>query len=137
MPGTWRSSAPMSNGSVGRPCRFMAFTPVAGQKSTFRSITVDGDVRSSSPEGFTDLHTRVYEEILAGRGFGIDEARPSVELGTHPHLDLSLRGRSPSQGSSGRALSVHESSYVDEPASIGRGTKIWHFQPCDVRRRNW
>ncbi len=31
-------------------------------------------------EGFTDLHTRVYEEVLAGRGFGIDEARPSIEL---------------------------------------------------------
>lgn len=25
---------------------------------------------------------------------------------------------------------VHESSYVDEPASIGKGTKIWHF--CHV-----
>ena len=32
--------------------------------------------------GFTDLHTRVYEEVLAGRGFGIDHARPSIEL-TH------------------------------------------------------
>ena len=31
-------------------------------------------------EGFTDLHTRVYEEVLAGRGFGIADARPSVEL---------------------------------------------------------
>jgi len=31
-------------------------------------------------EGFTDLHTRVYEEVLAGRGFGLDVARPSIEL---------------------------------------------------------
>ena len=31
-------------------------------------------------EGFTDLHTRVYEETLAGRGFGIADARPSIEL---------------------------------------------------------
>jgi UDP-N-acetyl-2-amino-2-deoxyglucuronate dehydrogenase len=31
-------------------------------------------------EGFTDLHTRVYEEILAGRGFGIEESRPSIKL---------------------------------------------------------
>ena len=22
---------------------------------------------------------------------------------------------------------VHESSYVDEPCQIGKGTKIWHF----------
>jgi UDP-N-acetyl-2-amino-2-deoxyglucuronate dehydrogenase len=33
-------------------------------------------------EGFTDLHTRVYEETLTGRGFGIGDARPSIEL-TH------------------------------------------------------
>jgi UDP-N-acetyl-2-amino-2-deoxyglucuronate dehydrogenase len=48
-------------------------------KTTFRSITVDGQEIEFS-EGFTDLHTRVYEEVLAGRGFGIDEARPSIEL---------------------------------------------------------
>jgi len=50
-----------------------------GGKSTFRSIAVDGD-EIEFTEGFTDLHTRVYEEILAGRGFGIDDARPSIEL---------------------------------------------------------
>jgi UDP-N-acetyl-2-amino-2-deoxyglucuronate dehydrogenase len=50
-------------------------------KNTFRSIAVDGqDVEFS--EGFTDLHTKVYEETLAGRGFGIGDARPSIEL-TH------------------------------------------------------
>ena len=50
-------------------------------KTTFRSITVDGEEVEFSG-GFTDLHTRVYEETLAGRGFGIQEARPSIEL-TH------------------------------------------------------
>lgn len=46
---------------------------------TFRSIKVDGEeIQFSS--GFTDLHTRVYEEILAGNGFGIDDARPSIKL---------------------------------------------------------
>jgi UDP-N-acetyl-2-amino-2-deoxyglucuronate dehydrogenase len=50
-----------------------------GVRSTFRAITVDGeDVEFS--EGFGDLHTRVYADVLAGRGFGIDDARPSVEL---------------------------------------------------------
>ena len=48
-------------------------------KTTFRSITVDGEELEFS-EGFTDLHTRVYEEVLAGRGFGIADARPSIEL---------------------------------------------------------
>ena len=48
-------------------------------KTTYRSITVDGKEVEFS-EGFTDLHTRVYEETLAGRGFGISDARPSIEL---------------------------------------------------------
>jgi UDP-N-acetyl-2-amino-2-deoxyglucuronate dehydrogenase len=46
---------------------------------THRSIIVDGDEVEFSA-GFTDLHTRLYEETLAGRGFGIAETRPSVEL---------------------------------------------------------
>jgi UDP-N-acetyl-2-amino-2-deoxyglucuronate dehydrogenase len=57
----------------------LPFTGVPGGKTTFRSITVDGeDVEFS--EGFTNLHTRSYEEILAGRGFGIEDARASIEL---------------------------------------------------------
>jgi len=51
----------------------------AAGKSTWRSIMVDGEEVEFS-EGFTDLHTKVYEGILAGRGFGIEEARTSVEI---------------------------------------------------------
>lgn len=47
-------------------------------RSTFRSMTVDGEEVQFS-DGFTDLHTKVYQEILAGNGFGIDDARPSIE----------------------------------------------------------
>ena len=46
---------------------------------TFRTISVDDDEIEFSG-GFTDLHTRVYEETLNGNGFGIDDARPSIEL---------------------------------------------------------
>lgn len=54
--------------------------PVApGKKTTYRSITVDGTEIEFS-DGFTDLHTRVYEWTLAGRGFGISDARPSIQL---------------------------------------------------------
>ena len=53
-----------------------------GGKSTYRSITVDGHEVEFS-EGFADLHTRVYEETLAGRGFGIDASRPAIELTHH------------------------------------------------------
>ncbi len=47
-------------------------------KTTYRSITVD-DQEVEFTEGFTDLHTKVYEEILEGRGFGIADARASIE----------------------------------------------------------
>jgi UDP-N-acetyl-2-amino-2-deoxyglucuronate dehydrogenase len=45
----------------------------------FRSLTIDGQEVEFS-EGFSDLHTRVYEQVLAGNGFGIEAARPSLEL---------------------------------------------------------
>ncbi len=50
-----------------------------GKKTTYRSITVDGSEIEFS-DGFTDLHTRVYERTLAGNGFGIADARPSIQL---------------------------------------------------------
>ncbi len=46
---------------------------------TFRSITIDGEELEFSG-GFTDLHTVVYRDILQGGGYGIAEARPSIEL---------------------------------------------------------
>ncbi|MFO0678063.1 MAG: Gfo/Idh/MocA family oxidoreductase [Polyangiaceae bacterium] len=51
----------------------------SGPKGTYRSIRIDGtDVDFT--DGFDELHTRVYEEILAGRGHGIEDARPAIEL---------------------------------------------------------
>jgi UDP-N-acetyl-2-amino-2-deoxyglucuronate dehydrogenase len=44
---------------------------------TFRSITVDGEEIEFSG-GFTDLHTRSYEEILGGRGFGLEANRSAI-----------------------------------------------------------
>ncbi len=34
-------------------------------------------------DGFTELHTRIYEEILAGRGFGVEENRTAIETVAH------------------------------------------------------
>jgi UDP-N-acetyl-2-amino-2-deoxyglucuronate dehydrogenase len=47
-----------------------------GQR-TYRSITVDGEEIEFSG-GFTDLHNRSYEEILSGRGFGLEENRVAI-----------------------------------------------------------
>lgn len=48
-------------------------------KRTFRSLTMEGEEIEFS-EGFTDLHTKSYQEILKGNGFGLKEARQSIEL---------------------------------------------------------
>lgn len=46
---------------------------------TYRSILVDGE-ESEFSEGFTDLHTETYRDILSGGGFGLDDATPSISL---------------------------------------------------------
>lgn len=50
----------------------------SGQR-TYRSITVDGNEMEFS-EGFTDLHTESYKQILSGNGFGLEEARKSIKI---------------------------------------------------------
>lgn len=48
-------------------------------KKTYRSITM-GNQEIEFSGGFTDLHTLSYQNILAGNGFGIEEAAPSIHL---------------------------------------------------------
>lgn len=55
-----------------------AATREAG-KPAFRSLTMDGDEVEFS-DVFGDLHTDVYRETLAGRGFTLADAQPSIEL---------------------------------------------------------
>lgn len=49
-----------------------------GQR-TFRSIAVDGEEMEFS-QGFTDLHTETYKQILEGNGYGLEESRKSIEM---------------------------------------------------------
>jgi UDP-N-acetyl-2-amino-2-deoxyglucuronate dehydrogenase len=49
-----------------------------GRKSTYRSVIVNGEELEFS-DGFTELHTVSYREILAGRGYGLADARQAVE----------------------------------------------------------
>ena len=49
-----------------------------GQR-TYRSITVDGEEVEFSG-GFTELHTESYKHILKGTGFGLEDARKSIEI---------------------------------------------------------
>lgn len=52
---------------------------VKGKQSTFRAIKI-GDELVEFSQGFTDLHTVSYSEVLAGRGFGVDEARSCIVM---------------------------------------------------------
>lgn len=48
-------------------------------KQTFRSLTIENQELEFS-EGFTDLHTLSYQEILKGNGFGIEDAKASINI---------------------------------------------------------
>lgn len=50
----------------------------AGQ-TTHRSLSLNSE-RFEFSDGFSDLHTEVYRKVLSGQGFGIDDAKPSIEL---------------------------------------------------------
>ncbi len=50
----------------------------ANGRRTYRSITLEGEEIEFS-DGFSDLHTLSYREVLEGKGFGLEEARHSIE----------------------------------------------------------
>jgi len=52
---------------------------VQNGKATHRALVLDGREFEFS-EGFTDLHRKSYEGILAGQGFGLADIRPSIQL---------------------------------------------------------
>ena len=49
-----------------------------GQR-TYRSIIIENDELEFSG-GFTDLHTKVYEEILTGNGYGLEDSRKAIDI---------------------------------------------------------
>ena len=49
-----------------------------GQR-TFRSITIEGEELEFSG-GFTDLHTKVYQGVLDGKGYGLEDTRQAIEI---------------------------------------------------------
>jgi len=50
-----------------------------GHSPTYRSITID-DKKIEFSTGFTDLHTEVYKNIFAGKGFTVEDARQSIKI---------------------------------------------------------
>ena len=52
---------------------------IAAGKTTFRSIKIDGADFEFS-EGFTELHKKVYTDVLEGRGYGLEHAKPAIAI---------------------------------------------------------
>ena len=63
-----------------------------GQR-TYRSMTIEGEELEFS-DGFTDLHSRVYEGIIAGDGYGIEDTRKAIEIvhSVRTQSNMGLRG---------------------------------------------
>lgn len=52
---------------------------LASGKRTYRSIQIEGEELEFS-EGFTDLHTRSYQDVFDGRGFRIGDTRDAIQI---------------------------------------------------------
>lgn len=59
--------------------KYLPEAMVSAGKTTFRSILIDGEEFEFS-EGFTELHKRVYSDILTGKGYGLEAARPAIGI---------------------------------------------------------
>ncbi|MBT5095553.1 MAG: oxidoreductase, partial [Halobacteriovoraceae bacterium] len=59
--------------------KFLPEKAIKEGKPTFRSITLDGDEIEFST-GFTDLHTVVYQELLRGRSFGVEDVKVGISV---------------------------------------------------------
>lgn len=46
---------------------------------TFRTLSIEGEEIEFS-KGFTDLHTASYQKIIEGKGYGLSDARNSIEI---------------------------------------------------------
>lgn len=77
--GTVRLQKAMVNWSLTIDRKRLPEAAVKAGKTTFRSIKIDGTEFEFS-EGFTELHKRVYQDILSGKGYGLEAARPAIQI---------------------------------------------------------
>ena len=105
---------------------------VRGEKTTFRNISCDGAEIEFS-DGFAELHTESYKNVLGGKGFGLSDAAGCVRT-TEAYEPLELNcppwnvENMPSWGrywSQGGDFFKHDTAEVDG-AVIGQ-SRIWHF----------
>lgn len=70
-------------------------------KRTYRALVADGEDIEFS-DGFTELHTRIYEEVIAGRGFSVEDSRIAIEtvawIRTAPLMSLGTQSHPLAKG---------------------------------------
>lgn len=59
--------------------KFLPKSAIDKGMTTYRSITLDGEEIEFSG-GFTDLHTKVYKDVLDGKGYGLEDARTAIKI---------------------------------------------------------
>jgi UDP-N-acetyl-2-amino-2-deoxyglucuronate dehydrogenase len=58
-------------------------------KRTYRTLQMEGEEIEFS-DGFTELHTRSYDEIIKGNGFGLEECRKAIDIVSNMRKVISI-----------------------------------------------
>ena len=150
-PASWNTSGPRCAGSCRSTAATCQIPPKTGPPAAASSM---GDRVCNLSGDFSELHTRSYQEILAGRGFPIDEARQAIEtvaaIRQRPSSPTRARciptwsGCSPTAQGTAMAIQsdlrsgsngpfpgvfIHESAYVDPPLPDRRRHQDLAFRP--------
>jgi UDP-N-acetyl-2-amino-2-deoxyglucuronate dehydrogenase len=54
-------------------------TSIQNESSTYRNLSIEGDSIEFS-KGFSDLHSVSYQKIIEGKGYGLEDAKNSVNM---------------------------------------------------------
>jgi len=76
---------------------FLPDNAIKGEKLTYRNITINGESLEFS-DGFTDLHTKSYQNVISGNGFEVEDNRSAistVENMSKLKLDLNISDAHP------------------------------------------
>jgi len=104
----WRDGLPQPVRADGEPVPLKADEPLEAEARHFVECVATGATpRTDGREGVRVLRVLETAERSLSDGLG--------------------RVTAPKSAAYGDDVSIHDSAYVDEPAEIGAGTRIWHF----------
>ena len=78
-------------------------------------------------DGFDDLHTESYKQILAGNGFGLEESKAAVEVVSEiRNAELTFDGEIHPMAHK-MSVKIHPTAIIDDGVTLGAGTQVWHW----------